>query len=47
MAMSSLIYLKKELQFKVSEWTALDQATKDWYIQAAKDEIKLLGLDKE
>ncbi len=43
---SPLVYLKEELDTGkfYAEWKLLDTATKDWYRQAAKDEMDILGI---
>lgn len=38
MAEAPLIYLKKQLNFSLSEWGKLDDETKDWYRKAAEEE---------
>lgn len=42
--MSLLAYLKAQLQFKLSEWQVLDPATKQWYKDAARQEMTVLGI---
>ena len=37
-------YLKQELGFSLKEFMALEDADKDWYRTAAKEEMKVLGI---
>jgi hypothetical protein len=39
-----LVYLKEELQFQLGEWKGLSDADKDWYKQAAREELDFLGI---
>lgn len=41
MAESELTYLKKQLGFTLGEWQKLDDVTKEWYRQAARQEMGL------
>ena len=41
-----LAYLKRELNFNLGEWKALTEAEKQWYKQAAEDEMREIGLLK-
>ncbi len=42
---SPLLYLKDVLQFRLSEWQALSQEDKNWYSNAAKQEMTALGIE--
>lgn len=42
--MSALIYLKRELEFPLMEWKELSVKDKDWYKEAAREEMQLKGI---
>lgn len=42
--MAPLVYLKKQLNFSMGEWSALSQDDKDWYKEAAIEEMNTLRL---
>ena len=42
--MSTLIYLKRELEFPLTEWKELSAEDKEWYKSAAKEEMRLRGI---
>lgn len=42
--MVPLAYLKKELGFTVGEWQKLPDEYKDWYREAARVEMEVLGI---
>uniref|UniRef100_A0A6M3KX65 Uncharacterized protein n=1 Tax=viral metagenome TaxID=1070528 RepID=A0A6M3KX65_9ZZZZ len=42
--MSALIYLKRELEFPLTEWKALSAEDKEWYKEAAREEMQLKGI---
>ncbi len=42
--MSPLLYLQKQLQFKVKDFQALSAEDKEWYKKAAEEEMKVLGI---
>lgn len=46
MAESELSYLKKQLGFTLGEWGKLDDATKNWYRNAAIEEMKTIAEEK-
>lgn len=42
--MVPLAYLKKELGFTVAEWQKLSDTDKEWYREAARVEMEVLGI---
>lgn len=43
--MSPLVYLKKQLEFKIGEWQALSTEDQEWYRNAAITEMNILGIE--
>jgi hypothetical protein len=43
--MSVLKYLKTELDFRAVEWQNLSEDDKNWYRQAAREEMEVLGIE--
>lgn len=39
-----LVYTKEQLGFPVEQWKELDDETKQWYKNAAKEEMELLRI---
>ena len=46
-ATSELVYLKKVLGFTLPEWQALPDEYKEWYRQAAREEMALVESEKK
>ena len=47
MAENAMSYLKKQLNFPLSEWLKLEEPYKAWYREAAVAEMETLGIARQ